>query len=126
MRSDRSGSVVGEVEAEAGMKEFIVPLCVWCVCALYVHCHSPPHVVFILADDMGFHDVAYHGSEIKTPVLNRLSAAGVRLENYYVQPLCTPSRTQLLTGRYQVQHSYSLYIGISCTPAHLQITQLSN
>ncbi|TSL04224.1 Arylsulfatase B [Bagarius yarrelli] len=50
---------------------------------------------------MGFYDVGYHGSEIKTPVLDRLSAAGVRLENYYVQPLCTPSRNQIMTGRYQ-------------------------
>ncbi|XP_077944942.1 arylsulfatase B isoform X1 [Gasterosteus aculeatus] len=61
-----------------------------------------PHVVFILADDFGWNDVGYHGSEIRTPNLDRLSAAGVRLENYYVQPLCTPSRSQLMTGRYQV------------------------
>lgn len=61
-----------------------------------------PHVVFILADDFGWHDVGYHGSEIRTPNLDRLSASGVRLENYYVQPLCTPSRNQLMTGRYQV------------------------
>jgi len=47
-------------------------------------------------------DVGYHGSEIKTPHLDRLSGQGVRLENYYVQPLCTPSRNQLMTGRYQV------------------------
>ena len=61
-----------------------------------------PHIVFILADDFGWNDVGYHDSEIKTPNLDTLSAAGVRLENYYVQPLCTPSRNQLMTGRYQV------------------------
>lgn len=63
-----------------------------------------PHIVFILADDLGWYDVGYHGSEINTPHLDKLSAAGVRLENYYVQPLCTPSRNQLMTGRYQVRH----------------------
>lgn len=63
---------------------------------------TQPHIVFILADDYGWNDVGYHGSEIKTPNLDKLSAAGVRLENYYVQPLCTPSRNQLMTGRYQV------------------------
>lgn len=61
-----------------------------------------PHIVFVLADDFGWYDVGYHGSEISTPNLDKLSAAGVRLENYYVQPLCTPSRNLLMTGRYQV------------------------
>lgn len=62
-----------------------------------------PHIVFILADDFGWYDVGYHRSEIRTPNLDKLSAAGVRLENYYVQPICTPSRNQLMTGRYQVR-----------------------
>lgn len=62
-----------------------------------------PHVVFILADDFGWYDIGYHGSEIRTPNLDKLSSRGVRLENYYVQPLCTPSRNQLMTGRYQVR-----------------------
>lgn len=60
---------------------------------------SQPHIVFILVDDQGFRDVGYHGSEIKTPALDRLAAQGVKLENYYVQPLCSPSRSQLMTGR---------------------------
>ncbi|CAN9509831.1 unnamed protein product [Ophioblennius macclurei] len=60
---------------------------------------SQPHIVFILVDDQGFRDVGYHGSEIKTPTLDRLAAQGVKLENYYVQPLCSPSRSQLMTGR---------------------------
>lgn len=60
---------------------------------------APPHLIFVLADDQGFRDVGYHGSEIRTPTLDRLAAEGVKLENYYVQPICTPSRSQLLTGR---------------------------
>lgn len=70
---------------------------------------SQPHIVFILVDDQGFRDVGYHGSEIKTPTLDRLAAQGVKLENYYVQPLCSPSRSQLMTGRY----------GARTPPAHL-------
>lgn len=61
--------------------------------------YQQPHIVFILVDDQGFRDVGYHGSEIKTPTLDRLAAQGVKLENYYVQPLCSPSRSQLMTGR---------------------------
>ncbi|KAK3599226.1 hypothetical protein CHS0354_012834 [Potamilus streckersoni] len=70
---------------------------------------SRPHILFVLADDFGYHDIGYHGSEIKTPVLDRLALSGVRLENYYVQPICTPTRSQLMSGRYQIhtglQHS---------------------
>lgn len=66
---------------------------------------KPPHIIFILADDLGWNDVGFHGSEIKTPNLDRMSKSGVQLDNYYVQPLCTPSRNQLMTGKYQVGFS---------------------
>lgn len=69
-----------------------------------------PHIVFILADDLGYNDVGYHHrNHIKTPCFDRLSRSGTTLENYYVQPICSPTRSQLLTGRYQIhtglQHS---------------------
>ncbi|XP_041816653.1 arylsulfatase B-like [Chelmon rostratus] len=75
-----------------------------------------PHIVFILADDFGFYDVGYHGSEIRTPNLDRLSAGGVRLENYYVQPMCTPSRNQLMTGRYQIHTGMQHHVIWPCQP----------
>ncbi|XP_021336461.2 arylsulfatase I [Danio rerio] len=69
----------------------------------------PPHIVFVMVDDQGYNDIGYHGSEIQTPVLDQLAGEGVKLENYYVQPICSPSRSQLMTGRYQIhtglQHS---------------------
>ena len=69
---------------------------------------STPNIVFVLADDYGFRDVGFHGSTaIRTPTLDRLAKEGIRLENYYVQPICTPTRSQLLSGRYQVKiHLY--------------------
>lgn len=60
---------------------------------------TPPHIIFIMTDDQGFNDIGYHSSDIKTPVLDKLAADGVKLENYYIQPICTPSRSQLITGR---------------------------
>ncbi len=65
-----------------------------------------PHVLFILVDDLGYNDVGYngknHGSAMKTPGIDKLATEGVILGNYYVQPICTPTRSQLLSGRYQV------------------------
>ncbi|XP_071509370.1 arylsulfatase J-like [Diadema antillarum] len=65
-----------------------------------------PHIVFVIVDDMGFNDVGYHSndSEIETPVLDDLAGRGVKLENYYVAPLCTPTRSMLLTGRYLIHN----------------------
>jgi arylsulfatase A-like enzyme len=62
----------------------------------------PPNIILIVADDLGFNDVGFHGSEIFTPNLDKLAKTGVTLENYYVSPSCTPSRSQLLTGRYGI------------------------
>src|SRR3954468_18250251 len=69
-----------------------------------------PNVLFILADDMGWGDVGFHGSEIKTPNIDRLAAAGARLEQFYVQPVCSPTRAAFLTGRYPMR--YGLHVGV--------------
>ncbi len=58
-----------------------------------------PNVVVIIADDTGWNDVAYNGSEIRTPVLDRMAENGVRLDANYVYPTCSPTRAALLTGR---------------------------
>lgn len=59
-----------------------------------------PNIIIILADDLGWGDVGYHGSTIKTPNIDRLSREGIELDRYYVAPMCSPTRAGLLTGRY--------------------------
>src|SRR3954468_17443387 len=59
-----------------------------------------PNLVVIVADDLGWNDVGYHGSPIKTPNLDRLAGSGVRMEQHYVAPVCSPTRTALMSGRY--------------------------
>ncbi len=64
--------------------------------------HPPsrrPNILLIVADDLGWADVGWHGEEIETPNLDALAASGVRLEGHYVFPTCSPTRTALLTGR---------------------------
>jgi len=59
-----------------------------------------PNMLIIVADDMGWADVGYHGSPIPTPHIDRLCRTGVELDQHYVAPVCTPTRVALLTGRY--------------------------
>ena len=59
-----------------------------------------PNIVFILADDMGYNDIGYHNPSIISPNIDNLANTGIRLEQNYVQPQCTPSRSALLTGMY--------------------------
>src|SRR5678815_4496129 len=70
-----------------------------------------PNIVFILADDLGRHDCGFMGgTEIKTPHLDKLAAAGTKLDAFYVQPVCSPTRAAFLTGRYPMR--YGLHVGV--------------
>ena len=60
----------------------------------------PPHVLLIVLDDLGWSDVGFDGSKINTPNMDKLASEGVILDNYYVQPICSPTRGALLTGMY--------------------------
>ncbi len=58
-----------------------------------------PHIVIFVSDDMGWNDVGYHGSKIQTPNIDRLAAEGIQLDRFYVHPICSPTRTAMMTGR---------------------------
>lgn len=62
-----------------------------------------PNIVIILADDLGYGDVGFTGGTIATPNLDRLVADGVKLDQFYVAPMCTPTRAGLMTGRYPIR-----------------------
>ncbi|KAH9499682.1 hypothetical protein Btru_074420 [Bulinus truncatus] len=59
-----------------------------------------PHLVFIVADDLGWNDVGYHNPDIISPTIDYLAQSGIILNQSYVQPLCSPSRSAFLTGVY--------------------------
>jgi arylsulfatase A-like enzyme len=61
---------------------------------------TKPNILLIVADDLGWSDVGWHGGFSKTPVMDNLVKTGVELDQHYVQPVCTPTRTALMSGRY--------------------------
>jgi arylsulfatase I/J len=69
-----------------------------------------PNILYIVADDLGFADVGFRGSDILTPNIDRLATEGAILQNFYTQPLCTPTRAALMTGRYPLR--YGLQVGV--------------
>lgn len=69
------------------------------VCAAEPMTSSKPNIVFIMADDLGWADVAFHGGHAPTPNLDRLAREGLELTQHYVAPVCSPTRTGLMTGR---------------------------
>jgi len=63
-----------------------------------------PNIVFIMADDLGNADLGYRGGEVRTPNIDKLAQDGVRLEDFYGMPVCTPSRAELMTGRFAMRY----------------------
>nr|XP_045604438.1 arylsulfatase B-like [Procambarus clarkii]XP_045604441.1 arylsulfatase B-like [Procambarus clarkii] len=61
---------------------------------------GPPHIIIMVADDLGYNDVSWHNSQVLTPHLEALARGGIILEQSYVQPICTPTRSALLSSRY--------------------------
>lgn len=64
-----------------------------------------PNIVHIVADDLGWKDVGFNGcTDIKTPNLDALAKGGAKFTQFYVQPMCTPTRAALMTGRYPYRY----------------------
>src|SRR3954447_23343241 len=71
-----------------------------------------PHIIFILADDLGPGDIAcYGGTMVPTPNIDRLAAEGTRFKQFYVaSPVCSPSRCALITGQYPARWRITSYL----------------
>lgn len=88
-----------------------------------------PNVVLILVDDMGYGDLGCYGSKIRTPNLDRMAKEGMRFTNFYsANPVCSPSRAALLTGRYPPRCGVSTVLWPNDTkglpPAEVTIPQM--
>ena len=77
--------------------------CLFALVSLALHAQTPPrpNIVVFLSDDMGWEQVGFNGgAEVPTPNIDRIADEGVKLTQFYVQPVCSPTRACLLTGRY--------------------------
>ena len=70
-----------------------------------------PHILLIVVDDFGWSDIGYNRDDItgyNTPNIDNLISTGIELTNYYVHPLCTPTRAALLTGKYSFKNGLQM------------------
>ena len=80
----------------------ILALCL-CSCAIQQE-ESKPNVIIILTDDQGWGDLSVSGNtNLSTPNVDHLAETGVSFDRFYVSPVCSPTRAELLTGRYHVR-----------------------
>src|SRR5688572_33095891 len=76
-----------------------------------------PNFVVILADDLGAKELAWYGNKNhKTPNLDALAAGGVRFKTCYATPICSPSRVEIMTGRYGFRTGWNNLIGRAYAP----------
>jgi len=113
-RSGRKSALTGESVEREGMGRFIdrsLILLYFPVVLMLSGCTSstvPPNVILIMADDLGYETLRINGGlSYETPRLDALAAEGMRFTQAYSMPLCTPSRVQIMTGRYNFRN----YIG---------------
>lgn len=88
-----------------------------------------PHILFILVDDLGFDDLSLYqrdtplGVQYSTPNIDALAARGITLGRYYVQPLCSPSRAALMTGKYPSVLGLAAGVILNGAPMALDLTE---
>src|SRR5262245_46818311 len=90
--------------------QFLAAIIFILTCPFAIDAAPRPNIIYFLIDDLGYTDVGFHGSQIKTPHIDALASGGARLEAFYVQPVCSPTRAALMTGRYPMRHG--LQVGV--------------
>jgi arylsulfatase A-like enzyme len=96
------------------------------LCALNVAqaAGNKPNILHIVADDLGWKDVGFNGcTDIKTPNIDKLAESGAKFTQFYVQPMCTPTRAALMTGRYPFRYGLQTAVIPSVSSYGLDTTE---
>src|ERR1017187_7853317 len=98
----QSATLAGEMEPRLlARRRFLEMSAAAAGASLIAAPQRPPNIVMIYCDDLGYGDIGCYGSKIRTPNLDRMAAEGIRFTQFYsANPVCSPSRAALLTGRY--------------------------
>lgn len=108
--------LVGSSEEHHRSNKILWEFCLALVCTLFclqlnaADSQQKPNIVILLADDLGWNDVGYHGSDIQTPHIDHFASEGVILDRFYVSPWCSPTRAGLMTGRYPHRYGYQYVV----------------
>ena len=78
-----------------------LPILFLSILSSFVSAAKAPHIIVIVADDLGYNDVSWHNDVVLTPHLADMASRGIILEQHYSQESCSPTRGALLTGRYE-------------------------
>jgi arylsulfatase A len=94
---------------------FIAVLTVAMQCSLVLPAQTRPNIVFVLVDDLGYADLGCMGAtDIRTPHIDRLASEGLKFTDFYANaPVCTPTRTAFLTGRWQQRVGFEWAMGFT-------------
>ena len=89
------------------MKSYIITLLI--AILSIIHASPKPNLIIIMADDLGYGDVGVYGAKpenVKTPNIDELAKQGIRFDNVWSHPQCTPSRVSLITGQYPYRNGW--------------------
>jgi hypothetical protein len=97
--------------SEIAMKRALICFVLFLCAQRHLHAQEQakkPNIIFFLIDDLGYTDVGFNGGDIKTPNIDKLAKSGANLSSFYVQPVCSPTRAALMTGRNPMRHGLQL------------------